>query len=263
MDFLEFDLNNLIPKVSAQTTTDGQLQPTFGPLPVGSGPSTTASVTLTADKTAVNVGETFEVDIEINTGTFTINEYRLIIDFNPSRLTVQDAAPGQDGTQIEFLDTVFTVDNNQNSVSSTGRITLVAKTPSGNALQVNRAVATIQFQAQSTGTTTIDTVEGSIGTQLINQNGVAIASSSNSLTITASTGSTPPTPPPGTNPPTPPPTNPPPVTPPPVTPPPVTPPPVLPDTAVTDGLIAMIPILIGIAFVSLGLILTRSRKKQR
>src|SRR5690606_1693131 len=125
MNFLEFDLGNLIPAVNAQEL-DGLLQPTFGPLELDTGGGTTSSITLTASSTNVTVGESFDLDIEIKTGAFTINEYRIVIDFNPTRLSVVDAENTVSGTQIEFLDTVFEVDEGDNTVSTAGRITLIA-----------------------------------------------------------------------------------------------------------------------------------------
>jgi hypothetical protein len=185
MDIFEFDISELIPKVSAQPT-DTAAQPTFGTLDISGGGTSIASVSLTADSTAVAVGQTFEVDIDIATGSFTVKEYRIVIDFDTTRLSVVDADTTTSGTQIDFLDTVFAVDPGNNFVSASGRITLVAQTPSSNALQINRTVARITFQVQDTGTTTIEPVSGIEGTQLINENGIAIASSLNSLTVSAS-----------------------------------------------------------------------------
>jgi hypothetical protein len=187
MDFRELDLN-LIPKALAQTL-DANAQPTFGLLNLGNNTGATASVTLTASSTTVGVGGTVDVDVSISTGAFTINEYHIVIDFTTTKLQVVDAEPSITGTQIKFLDTVFTTQNGSNTVSPTGRITLIAKTPTGNALQVNRKVATIKFQAQSTGTTIVQSVTGASGMQLINENGVAIASSTNNVTLAINTQS--------------------------------------------------------------------------
>lgn len=185
MDFKEFQLN-LIPKAYAQTL-DANAQPTFGVLNLGTNTGATASVSLTASNTSVAVGNTVDVDVEIKTGAFTINEYHIVIDFVTTKLQVVDADSTTAGTQIQFLDSVFSTEDGSNTVSPTGRITLIAKTPTGNALQVNRKVATIKFQAQSTGTTTVKSISGASGMQLINENGVAIANSLNDVTLAVTT----------------------------------------------------------------------------
>jgi hypothetical protein len=193
--------------------------------------------------------------VEVKTGQFSINEYRVVIDFDPTKLQVVDAEPSTPGTQISFLDTVFQVSGGNNSTSAAGRITLIAKTISGNALQVNRKVAKVTFQAQSTGTSNIQTATGATGSQLINANGVAIANTVNNLTVnittqtgtitstssatqtatsTLSTTSSPTTTSaPGT---------------------------VIPDTALPDDVVAIVTVLIGLGLVTLGVKLRRSRK---
>lgn len=253
MNLSELDLN-LIPRVGA-TGGDATLQPTFGNLTGVSIPGTTASISLTASSTSVGVGSQFSVDVEIKTGTFTINEYRIVVDFDPTKLQVVDAEPNTPGTQISFLDTVFQVSGGNNSTSAAGRITLIAKTISGNALQVNRKVAKITFQAQSTGTSNIQTATGATGSQLINANGVAIANTVNNLTVnigtqtvsssvsssvssntsigTTSAASNTTSSAPGT---------------------------VIPDTALPDDIVAVVTALIGLGLITLGVKLRRSRK---
>ncbi|MBL8015096.1 MAG: hypothetical protein JNK26_02830 [Candidatus Doudnabacteria bacterium] len=181
MDWRELNLN-LIPQVGA-TGGDANLQPTFGNLIGITSQGSTSSIVLTASNTSTQVGQQISVDVEIKTNSFTINEYRIVVDFDPTKLQVVDAAPSTAGTQITFLDTVFQVTGTNNTVSPAGRITLIAKTPGGNALQVNRKVAKITFQAQNPGVSNIQTVTGATGSQLINQNGVAIASSVNNVSI--------------------------------------------------------------------------------
>lgn len=253
MNLSELDLN-LIPRVSA-TGGDANLQPTFGTLTGVVLPGTTASIALTASSTSVGVGSQFSVDVEIKTGSFTINEYRIVVDFDPTKLQVVDAEPNTPGTQVSFLDTVFQVSGGSNSTSAAGRITLIAKTPSGNALQVNRKVAKITFQAQNMGTSNVQTATGATGSQLINGNGVAIANTVNNLTInigvqsststattnttsrpssstTANTNTT--TSSGGGG--------------------------VIPDTALPDDIVAVLTVLIGLGLITLGVKLRRSRK---
>lgn len=254
MNLSELDLN-LIPRVGA-TGGDANLQPTFGTLTGVSIPGTTASIALTASSTSVGVGGQFTVDVEVKTGSFTINEYRIVVDFDPTKMQVVDAEPNTPGTQISFLDTVFQVSGGNNSTSAAGRITLIAKTISGNALQVNRKVARITFQAQSTGTSNIQTATGASGSQLINANGVAIANTVNNLTInigtqsvtssatssvssnttatTTTSDSSTTTSAPGT---------------------------VIPDTALPDDIVAILTVVIGLGLITLGVKLRRSRKE--
>lgn len=258
MQLRQLDLN-LFPKVYAQTL-DANAQPTFGPLEISTGTGTQASVSLTASSTSVQVGRTIDVDIEIKTGAFTIKEYRLIIEYDLNKLQVVDDQPTVAGTQIKFLDTVFTVDAGNNTVTnsgSTGKITLIARTPTGNALQVNRKVAQIKFQAQSTGNTTVTAVTGVSGTQLINQNGVGIPNTPNNLSLsvvantgtstsgaissspatstaatagTSTGGST------GVG--------------------------QIPDTAIGDDLVTLLPFIVGVMLVALGTMLSRHRNAQ-
>lgn len=255
MDFREFNLD-LVPKVGA-AGADTSVQPTFGTLTGVETPGQTASIALTASSTATNIGGQVSVDVEIKTGNFAINEYRIVIDFDPTKFQVVDAEPSTPGTQVSYLDTVFQVSGGNNSVSAAGRVTLIAKTPSGNALQVNRKVAKITLQAQSSGVTSIQTVTGAAGSQLINQNGVAIANSVNNLTInignvvTSSSTATSVSPGPGTsstntattatsggtgnggN---------------------------LPDTALPDDVVALITLLLGLGLITVGVKLSRTKK---
>jgi hypothetical protein len=252
MSLREFNLQDLIPAVEAQSA-DTSAQPTFGTLEIGGGNTNQATVTLTADSTSTAVGNTLSVDVTINTGEFTISEYRIIINFDQTKLSVVDANPNQAGNQIEFLDSVFDLAPNGNSVDS-GKITLIAKTPSGNAFSVNRAVAKIKFQGQNLGTTTIEPVSGIQGTQLINENGIAIPATLNSVTVVVSNTATTPT-----------------VTITPTTtststssvtsiPPVIDPDDDLPATGILDGNI--LPVVIGTILIILGVNLSRQRKRR-
>jgi len=173
----------IAPKVKAQTI-DAVSQPTFGPIELSGGSELNGQVTITASDTSVDIGDTFTVAVEINTNDVNINEYRVTIDFDPTKLTVIDADPNTDGTQISFLDNVFTIANpvDDNTVSSVGRIRLVASAPS-QPLTVNTQVAEIEFQAQSLGDTSIQVVEGNTGTQLIRQAGIGLSYSTNEVSI--------------------------------------------------------------------------------
>ncbi|MEO6729259.1 MAG: cohesin domain-containing protein [Candidatus Dojkabacteria bacterium] len=183
---------NLFPIVKAQTI-DATAQPTFGTIDTGGGSTLTSSMLMRSDKTSVNVGDKFKVTVEIKTNTVTINEYRIIIDFDATKLQVVDQDPTTAGTQVKLLDTIFTVENAEidNTVSQNGRITLIAKTDSGNPFAVNRDVAEIQFQAQAAGSPTIKIIQDASGSRLIRQSGVGVSFTPNQLSVTvqAATGS--------------------------------------------------------------------------
>jgi hypothetical protein len=185
MDIVETTLDFLLPKAYAQSY-DGVAQPTFGLLNVNNPGFNQAQINLITANTTIKVGQTFVVEVEVETGDFSINEYQLVFKFDTTRLSVVDAKNDVAGTQIELVDTVFQSPSNGNLVEN-GQIRLVAKTPSTNALQVNRIVAKITFQAQSKGSTVIEPVEGISGAKLINQNGVALNAGLNSLTLNIGT----------------------------------------------------------------------------
>lgn len=181
MDTSAFNIFDLvIPKVEAQSY-DGISQPTYGLLDIADAENQ-AELNFSTDSLTPGVGETFTVDVEIATKDFTINEYQVVVDFDTTKLSVLDVEPDTAGTQIEFLDLVFVAEVGDNNVQD-GRITLIARTPSGSALSVNRAVARITFQSQEQGVTVIEPVSTFEGTKLINQNGVVIDASLNSLTL--------------------------------------------------------------------------------
>lgn len=178
----------LVPKINAQTS-DAISQPTFGPIDIGGRSTITGSVLLTSDKTAVQVGERFKVKIEVRTNDVNIIEYRVSVDFDPTKFRVVDSDTTTTGTQITLLDSVFTVQDKQrdNAVSDIGRIRLKAVSPNSQPLTVNTQVAEIEFQAQELGSSTIKIVEGSSGTQLIRQAGVGMAYSSNEVSVNIQT----------------------------------------------------------------------------
>ena len=173
----------IIPKVNAQSDTVAQ--PTFGTIDVGGDSvGVSSTVLVSSDKTSVNVGDTVTLRVEVNTKEIAINEYRIILDFDPARFTVLDQNPDVSGTQVTLLDTIFEVQNPQNeNVVQNGRLTLVAKTESGNSFTVNRDVAEIKLQAQSVGSSIIKIVEGSSGTQLIRQTGFGVSFTTNEVTV--------------------------------------------------------------------------------
>jgi hypothetical protein len=245
------ELLNLFPKVFAQTVADAISQPTFGTIEVAGGGSQTSSILLTSTATSTEVGQRFKVTVSIETNAVTINNFRLIIDFDPTK----------PGTQIRNLDTIFVPSNPQtdNSVSNTGRITYIANTTDGNATSLNREVVEIEFQAQATGATPIRIVTGSSGAQLIRQTGAGVNFTSNEVNIqiapsTQSNGNGNPNPNPTPNPPptdntgggngT------------------VTPPPTLPDTAFGDSPTDFAMLGIGALIVLIGIKLSLFHKNK-
>lgn len=185
----------LIPSVSAQAENgaDALAQPTFGPINIGDGSSTTsASVLLKSTKTSAAVGERFKVTVEVKTNEIQISEYRLVIDYDPSKIRPVDADPASNGTQITVLDTVFTPEDPEedNLASTIGRIRLNATSVDGQRYAVNKDVVEIEFQAQATGSTTIKVVEDASGTQIIRQSGVGLSYTSNEITVQVNAQST-------------------------------------------------------------------------
>ncbi len=178
MDLLDF----LIQDVSAQS--DATSQPTFGRIDVGgSDGGTSSSVLISSDKTSMKVGETATLRVEIKTSDVSINEYRVVVEFDPQKFTALDQDESIPGTQIKLLDTIFAVEEDTDNSVSSGKMVLVAKTQSGNSFTVNRDVLEIKLQAQSTGSSIIKIVEGSSGTQLVRQTGFGLTFSTNEVTI--------------------------------------------------------------------------------
>jgi len=181
---------NIIPVVEAQSA-DAVAQPTFGPIEVGGGSTVSSSVLIRSDKTAVKVGDTFKVKVEIKTNNITINEYKVVVDFDPNLLSVMDQDSNTQGTQVSLLDTVFQVSNPVvNNTVLNGRVIIDAKAASGNAFQVNRDVVEVQFQAQASGSATIKLTQGADGTQLTKLEGNSVSFTSNEITtlITSQSG---------------------------------------------------------------------------
>lgn len=178
----------LIPKAKAQQSNI-IAQPSFGTITSGGTDETAASVLLTSNATAAAVGDEFTVSVAIDTAGTEIAEYRVVIDFDPEVLSVVDSDPTTAGTQIEFTDALFTIEDpaNDNTVSSVGRIRLNAEAPTGQSLAVNKNVATVTFQAQSVGTGNIAVVDGVVGSQLIRSGGTAIAFTNNEIGVNVST----------------------------------------------------------------------------
>jgi hypothetical protein len=173
----------LIPTASAQSF-DAFAQPTFGPINVGTGNTTTGTVLITTDKTASNIGDIITATISVNTNDIAISEYRIVLNFDPTKFTVIDSDPNTPGTQVTLLDPVFQIENpeTENTVNSLGQVLVIAKNT--DQVSVNRNVIEIQLQAQSSGNTNISVVtQGEIRTQLVREAGVGLAYTGNSVDI--------------------------------------------------------------------------------
>lgn len=187
-------LLNFIPisKVEAQTL-DALSQPTFGTIDTGPGTGTNASILVSSSVTAANISDTFKVRINIKTNSTAINQYKLIVQYDPAKLTVVDKNTQASGVQINLLDTIFqTANAATDNIATNGTITLTAKTASGTAFSVNRDVAEIEFQAQTAGTAEIKIVEGATGSALVRSNNSTIQYTSNFVRVeVSSTGQDP------------------------------------------------------------------------
>lgn len=250
------DLLNFFPKVLAQSA-DAIAQPTFGNINISSGGTTTSTILLNSASTSTTVGERFKVRVEIKTNSVTISEYKIIIDFDPTKLQVIDQDTATTGNQIKNLDTIFLAENpaTDNTISNAGRITFIGSTADGNPLSINREVLEIDFQAQVVGATPIRIITGASGSQLLRQNGAGANFTANEISIqvaAASTGS-------GVTP-----------TPNPVTPPPATgngsttpPPTTLPDTALEAGVGDLLVVAVSLLIIALGTKMTLKKKETR
>ena len=183
----------IIPKTKAQSV-DATAQPTFGQLEIINGGTTGARVIINSEKTSVNVGDKFTVTVRIETKAIEINMYKVVLDFDPGLFSVIDNDINVNGTQVKLLDTLFLpqTPETDNSVSlSTGRITVLAKTQSGNGFTANKDVIAIEFQSQKVGSGKISVVQGTTGTQLVRPNGSPITFTVNEITVSSTVKTTP------------------------------------------------------------------------
>ena len=187
------ELLNIFPKVYAQeANSDAISQPTFGTINISQGGSQSSTILLKSTSTATKVGERFKVRVEVKTNNIPVSEYKVVIDFDPTKLQVVDQDSTVTGNQIKNLDTIFLPTNPQtdNIVSATGRITFKGQTTDGNALSINREVLEIEFQTQAVGSSPIKIATGSTGSQLIRQNGSGISYTGNEVTLQISPATT-------------------------------------------------------------------------
>lgn len=135
---------NAFPTIPFNTGTTPSSTPTITPTSTVSVPS----VIFDSPKNIFDAGENAEVDIYLDTIDKSINEYKLIFVYDPSHIRINDADTDSDGTQIEFLDTLF--DLNDNYASNDGTISLQASLGSGEStVMENVLVAKINFTVLS------------------------------------------------------------------------------------------------------------------
>lgn len=178
---------NFIPKVQAQGL-DATAQPTFGPVDIeGLNPvNDSVQFKLTTETNTAKIGENFTVDVNINTGQdISISEYQIVIIYNPQEVTVVDQDTSTPGTQIQLVDSLFTVvepiaDNNYASTTA-GKIYLRA---TGDfPIPVNYKVAEIVFQSQQIGNTEISLDTTPIEGTRVRRGNTDIAYTSSTLSV--------------------------------------------------------------------------------
>lgn len=237
----------IIPKVKAQTF-DGIAEPTFGPLTISQGDSTTtATVLLSTNKTSVEVGEEFIVTVAIDTKTREIESYQVLIGYDETALTVIDQDTGESGTQISVLDESFEVV--ENSVNS-GEVRV--ELSSEGRSEVNRNVFQVTFQAQREGTQRLEIERGADGTFLRSESGINLFFNDNTVDVVVAEEGTNPEPNPQPQP-----------EPEPEPGPPSIPnrPVEIPDTSLNGGVFILIPLLLGFLLFLLGVLLRLKSSK--
>lgn len=175
---------DLVPKASAQA--DATAQPTFGVLEGGTS-GASSRMLVSSSNTEVTIGDTFTVTVAVNTNDIAINEYVVLLEYDPAVFSVIDQDSNSNGTQVTLLDTVFSIDNPEqnNLATSDGLIQVDASLSSGSSLTVNRDVIEVTFQAQSAATSDIVVRTGVNGSQLIRANGSSVSFNANQVTIDA------------------------------------------------------------------------------
>lgn len=156
-------------------TAPGEVTPTVVvPTATDAGPS----ITLNADTTTLNVGDTVLVEVVIDTNLQPINAYTIQILYNPELAEVVDFDDTTDLIETDFLDTFF--DPLINEVSqSQGIITIQAENPAGSSSITDRIVATFEVEAIKTGF--VDFTFGEENTSLTTSGSENILQSTNSL----------------------------------------------------------------------------------
>ncbi len=184
MDFLD-----LIQKARAEGA-DTVSAPTF-PFtpPAGSGGSqqnnqNTNNILLQTDTVSINKQKRTIVRIYIDATENKISSFTISISFDPAFFQVLDSNTTESGTQINFLDSVFSEKTNTVN-NSTGLITLQASVENmDQATTLARTIAEIEFIPLKEGASEIKIIEEN--SNLLNTSSVDILNSTNSINFNIS-----------------------------------------------------------------------------
>jgi hypothetical protein len=96
----------------------GFTTPTAGPTP-GVTPTTGPTITLTADQDVYNVGESGTIAVAINTKAVEIDEFTIIIEYDPTHIQILDSDFTELGIQVDYLNDHFELQD-QGNLAETG-----------------------------------------------------------------------------------------------------------------------------------------------
>ena len=127
------------------------ISPTPSPINSNVGPI----IYLQADKTVYSKGDSGVIDIKIHTQGEEVDEFTIVIEFDPTHIQIRDEDAIEPGIQIEYLDTHFETTVNGNIVETnitnsesglTGRITIHARAKNDQSITItDRTIAKIHF----------------------------------------------------------------------------------------------------------------------
>lgn len=161
-------------------TAPGQVTPTtLTPTTSETGPS----ISLVADQTTMNVGDTVLIQVVIDTDLQPISSYTIQLLYSPEFLEVLDLDDSTDVVETDFLDTFF--DPLINEVSQAqGIITIQAENPAGSNSITDRVVAEFEVEALKAGFA--DITFGEENTALTTANSEDILQTTNSVDLVIS-----------------------------------------------------------------------------
>ena len=164
-----------------------QSEPTFpydGPFedPVTTPDEGEAVLNLSTDISSLEIDETADIDLTLESGETEIVEYDIAITFNPTVLQVLDNDTLESGVQIDFQDAFADVEiNNVNNEEGTINLRAVM---SGGAETVNRKIATIKVRAVETGASVISVSR--LDSSVLDSSETNILATTNSLNFSIS-----------------------------------------------------------------------------
>lgn len=159
--------SQLITPVYAQT--DGNSHPTI-PFNPGGLPTITPTpagytgpiVLIESAKSSYGVGESGSVNVVIDSKGVEVDEFLIVIEYDPTHIDIYDNDPLATGVQVEYDDDHFLLVSTGNLVETglsdsesgqTGKITIHARARDGEAVTItDRTVATINFVIKSSKT---------------------------------------------------------------------------------------------------------------